>query len=132
MIGAAPLRVPASPKLGSWLQGQNHSLACSTYRANRLILVGTAPAEQKRPGEPVQLKLHERLFDRPMGLFLAAESLWMASRCQIWRFDNLLGPGQSHEGGDRLFVPAAAFTTGDVNAHEVVFGPDGQPIFVNA
>ena len=66
-----------------------------------------------------------------MGLFVAGESLWMAARCQLWRLDNLLAPGQLHEGGDRLYVPAAAFTTGDVNAHEVVLGADGQPIFVN-
>jgi uncharacterized protein (TIGR03032 family) len=66
-----------------------------------------------------------------MGLFVAGESIWMASRCQIWRLDNLLGPGQLHEGGDRLYVPAVSYTTGDVNAHELVLGADGQPIFVN-
>ena len=99
------------------------SLAFSTYRANRLLFLGAS--------EQGQLKLHERLFDRPMGLFVAGESLWMAARCQIWRLDNLLAPGQLHEGGDRLYVPAAAFTTGDVNAHEVVLSADGQPIFVN-
>jgi uncharacterized protein (TIGR03032 family) len=101
------------------------SLAFSTYRANRLLFLGVD--EQPNPS----LKLHERLFDRPMGLFVAGESLWMATRCQIWRLDNLLGPDQLHEGGDRLFVPAVSYTTGDVNAHEVVQGPDGQPIFVN-
>ena len=99
------------------------SLTFSTYRANRLLFLGTS--------EQGQLKLHERLFDRPMGLFVAGESLWMASRCQLWRLDNLLGPGQLHEGGDRLYVPAVSFTTGDVNAHEVVLGAGGQPIFVN-
>jgi uncharacterized protein (TIGR03032 family) len=122
--------------LGAWLQSQGLSLAFSTYRANRLIFLGTAEpaAGQKDPDQPSdapQLKLHERLFDRPMGLFVAGESLWMATRCQIWRLDNLLGPGQLHEGGDRLYVPAASFTTGDVNVHEVMLGQDGQPIFVN-
>ena len=126
------------------------ALAFTTYRANRLIFLGTAepagdpgepagePAEpasgNSDPNQPTgapQLKLHERLFDRPMGLFVAGESLWMAARCQIWRLDNLLGPGQLHEGGDRLYVPAVSYTTGDVNAHEVVLGADGQPIFVN-
>lgn len=106
-----------------WLHGLEIALAFTTYRANRLIFLGTA--------EQGQLKLHERLFDRPMGLFVAGESLWMAARCQIWRLDNLLGPGQLHEGGDRLYVPAVSYTTGDVNAHEVVLGADGQPIFVN-
>jgi uncharacterized protein (TIGR03032 family) len=112
------------------------SLAFTTYRANRLLFLGTADpadgsADPDQPARAPQLKLHERLFDRPMGLFVAGESVWMATRCQIWRLDNLLGPGELHEGGDRLYVPAASFTTGDVNAHEVVLDPDGQPIFVN-
>jgi uncharacterized protein (TIGR03032 family) len=107
------------------LREQAVSLAFSTYRANRLLFLGVD--EQPNPS----LKLHERLFDRPMGLFVAGESIWMAARCQLWRLDNLLAPGQLHEGGDRLYVPAASYTTGDVNAHELVLGPDGQPIFVN-
>ncbi len=118
------------------MQGLGLSLAFSTYRANRLIFLGTAEQADRNPDpdQPApapQLKLHERLFDRPMGLFVAGESLWMATRCQLWRLDNLLGPGQLHEGGDRLYVPAVSFTTGDVNAHEVVLGADGQLIFVN-
>ena len=115
----------ASSWFGTWLREANISLAFTTYRANRLLFLGTDAAE------PAQLKLHERLFDRPMGLFIDGESLWMAARCQIWRLDNFLSPGQLHEGGDRLYVPAACFTTGDVNAHEIVLGADGQPIFVN-
>jgi uncharacterized protein (TIGR03032 family) len=137
------LPIPASSGLIAWLHALGIALAFTTYRANRLIFLGTAepagePAEpasgSAEPNQPTgapQLKLHERLFDRPMGLFVAGESLWMAARCQIWRLDNLLGPGQLHEGGDRLYVPAISFTTGDVNAHELVLGADGQPIFVN-
>ena len=123
MVLNSSLHVPASPGLAAWLQAAGISLAFTTYRANRLIFLGTS--------EQGQLKLHERLFDRPMGLYVASESIWMASRCQIWRLDNLLGPGQLHEGGDRLYVPAVSYTTGDVNAHELVLGADGQPIFVN-
>jgi uncharacterized protein (TIGR03032 family) len=119
------LSAPASAGLANWLRQQAVSLAFSTYRANRLLFLGVD--EQPNPS----LKLHERLFDRPMGLFVAGESIWMAARCQLWRLDNLLAPGELHEGGDRLYVPAASYTTGDVNAHELVLGPDGQPIFVN-
>jgi uncharacterized protein (TIGR03032 family) len=107
------------------LRQQAVSLAFSTYRANRLLFLSVD--EQPNPS----LKLHERLFDRPMGLHVAGESIWMATRCQLWRLDNLLAPGELHEGGDRLYVPAASYTTGDINAHELVLGPDGQPIFVN-
>lgn len=115
----------------AWLKTHNVALAFSTYRANRLIFVGRSDAGK--------LKLHERLFDRPMGLYVddtpEGHSLWMAGRSQVWRFDNLLEPGQHHEGGDRLYVPAVCYTTGEVNAHEIVLVPDAhgthQPLFVN-
>lgn len=113
----------AAEALAAWLIQHQLSVAFTTYRANRLLLLGT--------GHDGALRLHERLFDRPMGLTLDGDCLWMAGRCQIWRFDNLLTPGHTHEGGDRLYVPAASFTTGDVNAHELVIGADGVPIFVN-
>ncbi len=112
--------------LADWLQRCGVSLAFTTYRANRLLFLGTSTAA------PIRLKLHERLFDRPMGLFVDSESLWMAGRCQLWRLDNLLAPGQLYEGGDRLYVPSASFTTGDVNAHEIALGSDHQPIFVSS
>jgi len=109
------------------------SLSFTTYRVNRLIPLGTSePAfgsvDPDQPASASQLKLHERLFDRPMGLFVAGESLWMATRCQIWCLDNLLGQGQLHEGVDRLCMPAASHITGDMNAHEVVLGQGGQVI----
>ena len=115
----------------AWLKTHNIALAFSTYRANRLIFVGRSDAGK--------LKLHERLFDRPMGLYVddtpEGRSLWMAGRSQVWRFDDLLEPGQHHEGGDRLYVPAACYTTGEVNAHEIVLVPDAhganEPLFVN-
>ncbi|MFN9546243.1 MAG: TIGR03032 family protein [Cyanobacteriota bacterium] len=117
----------ASEGLESWLAEQQVALAFSTYRTNRLLLLGR--------GETGGLRMHERLFDRPMGLFAEGESLWMASRAQIWRLDNHLAAGLRHEGGDRLYVPAYCAVTGDVNAHELVVpthGPwAGQTLFVN-
>jgi uncharacterized protein (TIGR03032 family) len=113
----------ASPFLAAWLQQQALSLAFSTYRANRLLFLGVSPEGQ--------LKLHERLFDRPMGLFSSGESLWMAARNQLWRLDNHLTPGLSYEGGDRLYVPALSLITGDLNAHEIVVDASGQLLFVN-
>ena len=125
----------ASQDFSHWLRDHDVALAFSTYRANRLIFVGR--------GDQDQLKLHERLFDRPMGLFVSnhravqsgVHSLWMAGRSQLWRLDNMLPTGQTHEGADRLYVPAACFTTGEVNAHEIVMTSDAQgtdqPLFVN-
>ena len=116
-----------SEGLEGWLEGQQVALVFTTYRANRLLLLGR--------GEAGGVRLHERLFDRPMGLFAEGDSLWMAGRTQIWRLDNHLAPGLLHEGGDRLFVPASCTVTGDLNAHELVIptaGPwAGQVVFVN-
>lgn len=109
----------------SWLHANNVSLAITTYRANRLLLVGTANENGLR------LKVNERLFDRPMGLFYAKESLWMAGRSHIWRLDNLLDSGMTHEGGDVLFAPVMSWLTGEVNAHEIVLNSSSEPVFVN-
>ena len=111
------------PGLVGWLGEQNISLVLSTYRANRLLFIGV--------GLDGQLKIHERLFDRPMGLFNTEQSLWMAGRSHLWRFDNLLNEGQTYEGADRLYAPAASFLTGEVNAHELVVLENTKPLFVN-
>lgn len=117
----------ASKGLVGWLAEQEVALAFTTYRANRLLLLGRDLAGG--------LRVQERLFDRPMGLFVEGDSLWMVGRCQIWRLDNHLAPGLLHEGGDRLYVPASCTVTGEVNAHELVVasrGPwAGQVLFVN-
>lgn len=116
-------RANFNPELAAWLNQQGIALALSTYRANRLIFLGV-------DGKGA-LRIHERLYDRPMGLFASGQSLWMAGRSHLWRFDNLLAPGQHHDGADRLYVPAASFLTGEVNAHELVLTTEGAPLFVN-
>ena len=113
----------AAQGLAAWLREHKVSLALSTYRANRLIFLGRDDAEQ--------LQVNECAFDRPMGMHLHGNSLWLVSRYQLWRFDNLLETGQRHEGADRLYLPALSHTTGDVNGHELAVGPDGTPLFVN-
>ena len=122
---SAPIRleINASEQFGSWLCQQNLSLAFTTYQTNRLFFVGSQANGQ--------LKLNERLFDKPMGLYLAGKSLYMTTRYQLWHFDNFLGNGEKYKECDRLYVPRTAYTTGDVNAHEVVLDDAGKVIFVN-
>jgi len=117
------MKAAGTDGLASWLHENDTSLAFSTYRANRLAFLGHT--------HKLELKLHERLFDRPMGLCVDGDHLWMAARWQVWRFDNLLERGELHEGADRLYVPAASFTTGEVDAHEMALLSDGRPLFVN-
>ncbi|MEA5568702.1 TIGR03032 family protein [Anabaena sp. UHCC 0399] len=117
------LQIKASQDFASWLEQQNLSLAFTTYQTNRLFFVsGQANG---------RLKLHERLFDKPMGLCVAANRLYMTTRYQIWDFHNLLDSGEKSQETDRLYLPHTAYTTGDVNAHEIVLDNAGKVIFVN-
>nr|WP_322719574.1 TIGR03032 family protein [Nostoc sp. ChiQUE02]MDZ8232610.1 TIGR03032 family protein [Nostoc sp. ChiQUE02] len=125
------LEINASEQFGSWLCKQNLSLAFTTYQTNRLFFVSSQANGQ--------LKLNERLFDKPMGLYVAGKSLYMTTRYQLWHFDNFLANGEKYKEcvsgalleADRLYVPRTAYTTGDVNAHEVVLDDAGKVIFVN-
>lgn len=121
---APALDIQASPGLWQWLADHNVSLAMTTYQTNRLFFIG-------RKEEPGRLALHERLFDKPMGLCRQGDSLTMACRYQIWRLSNALPPDHAFEGGDRLYAPRQSWITGDVNAHEVAIDREGRLLFVN-
>ncbi|QFY90806.1 TIGR03032 family protein [Magnetovirga frankeli] len=120
------LNIQADPGLWHWLAAQNISLALTTYQSNRLFLIG-------RKDEPGRLAVQERLFDKPMGLHWQAETdtLTLGCRYQLWQLANRLPAGQSHEGGDRLYVPRQSWITGDINAHDVAIDREGRLLFVN-
>jgi uncharacterized protein (TIGR03032 family) len=109
-----------------WLAGIGGSLAFTTYQAGKLFLLGVRPDGR--------LSVFERTFPRCMGLGVSADgrSLALATRNAIQRFDNVLPPGQgSPEGYDAVYVPHAGWVTGDLDVHDVGFGKDGRPLFVN-
>lgn len=106
-----------------WLRDQQISLAVSTYQTDRLLLLG------RKDGD--RLGALERQFDRPMGLYVeSAQSFWLSTRFQLWHFVNALQPGQTFEGGDRLYVPRRSWITGALDIHDLVTDKDGQPVFV--
>lgn len=118
-----PLEITASGSLPMWLQNEPISLAFTTYQTNRLFLLGTT-------GKGT-LAAQERLFDKPMGLYADNEQLYLSTRYQIWRLDNHLSVGEIWENCDRLYVPRTAYTTGDLNVHDVVLNEAQNLVFVN-
>ncbi len=120
---ASTLEATHSEGFADWLQQQQLSLAFTTYQTNRLFCLGTTNEKQ--------ITLHERLFDKPMGLFAQNDRLYMSTRYQIWQFDNLLSPGELRQGCDRIYTPKLAHTTGDLNVHDVVLDQSGELLFVN-
>ena len=117
------LELMGSRQFNSWLAEQKASLAFTTYQAGKLFLIGLQPDGR--------LSIFERTFSRCMGLHATPQTLYMTSLYQLWRFENSLEPGQAHEGYDRLYVPRMAWTTGDLDIHDVALGKDGKPVFVN-
>lgn len=115
------LELSASRGFEAWLTSAGVSLAFTTYQAGKLFLIG-------RQGSG-RLSVFERTFERCMGLSASERTLWMTSIYQIWRFENALEPGQNQDGYDAVYLPQAAYTTGDLDIHDVVVGKDGKPIF---
>jgi uncharacterized protein (TIGR03032 family) len=69
-----------------------------------------------------------------MGLAISpdAQTLWMTSVYQLWRFENALPEGSLAPGNyDRLYVPQLGYTTGDVDAHDIALDSNARPLFVN-
>ena len=77
-----------------------------------------------------QLGIFERTFNRCMGLWSDSQTMWMSSRYQLWRMENMLRPGEMAGEFDRLYVPQLGYTTGDIDIHDISVGQEGRPVFV--
>lgn len=112
-----------SQGLWQWLNEIQISIAFTTYQTNRLFLIGC-----KADGK---LAVNERLFDKPMGLYADNKRLIMTTRYSIWQLENRLAEGENHLGCDRLYIPSVSYTTGDINAHDVVIDKNDKLLFIN-
>ncbi len=117
-----PLEVSCSRDFPLWLLTQRCSVAFTTYQTCRIFFIGVGPKG---------LSVFERYFDRAMGLAATAERLHLATRYQIWRFENVLEGRERYRGYDALFVPQVGHTTGAVDAHDVAIDRQGRVLFVN-
>ena len=114
----------ASRQFTSWLLEQRVSLAFTTYQTGKLFLIGL--------GQDGRLSISERTFSRCMGLCAAdSNTLYMSSLYQLWRFENAIPLGQTTNGYDRLYVPQVAYTTADLDLHDIAMDDRGSPLFVN-
>ncbi|TQV79646.1 TIGR03032 family protein [Denitrobaculum tricleocarpae] len=119
----AKVALTPSRQFPNWLAEQRCSLSFTTYQAGKLFLIGLQPDGR--------LSIFERSFNRCMGLCSDENGLWMSTLYQLWRFQNVTEPGQSAQGYDRLYLPQVAYTTGDLDIHDVAVDGNGRVIFVN-
>ena len=114
-----------SRNLNSWLAQTGQGLAFTTYQAGKVFFLGMKPDGR--------LSVFERSFPRAMGLGVSADgqSLLLATQIQLFRFDNVLPPGERQGNYDAVYAPHATWITGDLDIHDVGFGADDRPVFAN-
>lgn len=118
------VEISCTRKFAAWLSNNNVSIGFTSYQSGRLYLVGV--------NNENNVSFHERYFARSMGLWSDTDRLLLSSIFQIWRFENILAPGNLQDDSyDRHFVPRVAHTTGDIDVHEIAVMEDGQILFVN-
>lgn len=116
------VEVTGSPRFPNWLAESRVSLAFTTYQTGKLFLLGLHPEGR--------LDVFERTFNRAMGLWADGQTLWLGTQYQLWRFENLLRPGETYQGRDRLYVPKIGYTTGDLDVHDIAVDRNGRVVFV--
>lgn len=121
MSAPAPLAVSHSDGFGRWLSDHDLSIAFTTAPAGRIVFAGLEPAGR--------VSLFERPLDNATALWARGDTLLTATDFQIWRFDNALAEGEVADGYDRLYVPQAAYTTGDVGAGDLALARNGAIVF---
>ena len=118
------LEIVTSRQALSWMFEQQVSIMFTTYQTGKLFLLGLAPDGR--------LSAFERTFNRCMGLHATAQTLYMSSLYQLWRFENVVPEGQDFKGHDKVYVPQVGYTTGDIDVHDIaVDETDDEPVFVN-
>ena len=107
----------------SWLYEMNASLAFTTYQSGKVFFVGLQPKGR--------ISVFERTFNRCMGLAVTETGFYMSSLYQLWRFENILPEGRTHNGYDRAYLPISGHTTGDVDIHDIAVDGSGRVVFAN-
>jgi uncharacterized protein (TIGR03032 family) len=116
--------VSVSPGLAAWLTANETSFAFSSYQSGKLFLVGVHPNGK--------ISVHQQPFARVMGLWWTPDRLYLASRVQFWRLENVLSPGELADGQfDVSLVARSSHITGNIDIHEVAIDGEGSPVFVN-
>jgi uncharacterized protein (TIGR03032 family) len=114
-----------SSGLPHFLGSNRIALAVSSYQSGKFYLIG-----QNVNGG---LLVDERFFRKAMGIAVPdKDTILLATLLQIFRFRNVLEPGQAiNNVFDACFVPRAAYITGELDAHDLGLLADGRIVFVN-
>lgn len=116
--------VDASPGFAAWLADEGLSVGFTS--GPRLFLAGLR--------DDGSLILTERQYGPCTALAcLSDDTLFLATRFQIWRLENALPPGtRTDDAHDRQYVPQTAWTTGLLGVHDLALDGNERPVFVSS
>jgi uncharacterized protein (TIGR03032 family) len=116
-------KLSRSSGFADWLTARHIGLALTTRTGGMFFLVGLTS-----DGE---IALVGRAFGRTYGVKAVDDSIFLATRYQIWRMENRLADGVTVAGYDRLFIPQAAYTTGEIRPGDIAVDGEGRVLFAN-
>tara|TARA_R110002095_G_scaffold156775_1_gene136152 strand:- start:981 stop:2054 length:1074 start_codon:yes stop_codon:yes gene_type:complete len=119
------LEINTSRHFTSWLAEQKVSLSFTTYQTGKVFMLGLQ--------QDGQLSVFERTHARCMGMYATpdAQTLYMSTLYQLWRFERATNLGQAYQGYDALYIPQSCSVTGDIDMHDIVKTKDNGIVFVN-
>ena len=112
-----------SPHFPAWLASVRASLVFTTYQAGKVFFVGLQPNGR--------LSIFERTLERVMGLHATPSTLHLGALYQIWRFENMLAPGDTFNGHDAVYAPRESRVTGELDVHDIAADGTGGLVFSN-
>lgn len=112
-----------TPGFSAFLASLRVSLIVSTYQTGNVFFFG--------PDQNDHLAVSPVTMPRPMGIFATDQSVYVGGKTHIYRFNNILPAGVTHEGADRVFIPQASWVIADMDAHDIVREKSGRVVFVN-
>jgi uncharacterized protein (TIGR03032 family) len=107
------------------LARQGAAIMFSSYQSGLLYMLGHTANGGAH--------LHQSAMVKPMGIWVEDDNAFtLSAGYQIMRFKSGLEPHERvNQQFDACYVPRETHFTGELDAHEIGIGRDGQPIFIN-
>lgn len=128
-----PLRSVHTTTFPQFLNQIGASVAVTTYQAGKLVFLRPEPT-----ADGFVLNTHFRTFSKPMGFAWESGRFALGTAVQVVEYHDIPAVGRKLDGPDSpaahdgCFLPRTAYTTGDVQIHEMAWVPQKSDKLANA
>ncbi|MGE0256481.1 MAG: TIGR03032 family protein [Alphaproteobacteria bacterium] len=122
--GPARLSFQASEGFGEWLARQRVGVVFTSKQVHKIFVCGH--------NDEKAVVVFERTVPGAAGVGADGRGFWAGTLYQLWRFENALEAGQASGPFDAIYLPQMAWTTGDIDIHDISTDRHGRPVFASA